>query len=75
MFLIDKLCISFLSFVEHYAHYSLTCTDGTVDFCVDLVDGDGVAFEHERVEHVLAELLALDYYFLLLWVQLRVEYS
>ncbi len=68
MFLVDKLCISFLSFVEHYAHYGLTSADGTVDLCVDLVDGDGVAFEHERVEHVLAELLAFDYYFLLLWV-------
>jgi hypothetical protein len=71
--LVDEFDLAAVCDVEDYAHDGLAGTHRAVDLGVDLVDAHRVAFTDERVEHVLAELLPLDYYFFVLGVKLRVE--
>lgn len=73
MLLVDEFDLAAVGDVEDYAHDGLAGTHRAVDLGVDLVDAHGVAFTDERVEHVLAELLPLDYYFFVLGVKLWVE--
>ena len=75
MLLINELRIPLIRLVKYYSHHCLSCTNWTVNLCVDLVDWNWVALAHECVEHVLAELFTLDYHFLWFWVNFWVENS
>ena len=72
---VDEVDLFVLATVEYDSHHCLTGSHGTVCFCMDLVNRDGLPFSHKRVKHVFAEVLPLDHNFLLFRVFRGVEGS
>lgn len=67
---VDEVYSVMFRTIENYTHHRLPCSHGAVGLHVHLVDADRLALRDECVEHIFAEVLALNDNLLLVCVPL-----